>query len=124
MGDKQQFIGQREIDKFSKSEVADLVGVLYKDGTNEDFTKEQFDNVVSDEKYDAGLVATKKFEKMLQRIIKDMAESRVNLDEQAWVLEKLSTVIAEKYTESIAKLYNVSRTGKIMLADVDQVLKS
>jgi len=122
--EKTLYIGQKEIENVSRNETVNLVGVLYKNGQNEDFTVEQYDNLVADDKYDDALVSIRKHEKMLKRMLKEMVDSRINIDDHSWVLEKLSTVIGDNYMKSIAKLYNISRPGLIMLADIDEVLKS
>lgn len=118
------YVGQNEVEVVHVSENVDLVGVLYKNGRNEDFTNEQWVAVRSDAPYGDGDVSTRKHEQLMVRILKEMVASRVTLGEQGWILQQIESSIGENYRKSIAKVYNVTNTEKIMLAEIDIVLKS
>jgi hypothetical protein len=120
---KKYYVGNREVDKINVSGKYDLVGILYKDGYNEDFTKAQWEDVRSEKAYPDGEVMIKKHEKLMKRIIKDMKECRVTLLEQEWILPRVSESIGANYRECLRKMFGVKEPENIMLAHIDVILK-
>jgi len=124
MGDeKKQYVGNQEISNISRQDDLNLVGVLYANGKGEDFTVEQFESVVSDTTYENGLISVKKHEKLMQRILAEMVNARVDLTSHSWILQHIDEIIGERYREAIAKSFKVSHPNKIMLAQIDELLK-
>jgi hypothetical protein len=122
--EKKQYVGDQEVKEVARQDDIDLVGVLYTNGKSEDFTIEQFENVVAVEPYENGLISTKKYEKLMQRILAEMVNARVDLTSHSWILQHIDEIIGERYREAIAKQFGVKHPNKIMLAQIDQVLKA
>ena len=120
---KKYFVGQKEVESISISEKHDLVGILYKDGFSEDFTKAQWEDVKSEEAYNDGEISVRRHEKLIKRIIKDMKECRVTLQEHEWILQRVNETIGQNYRECLKKLFNVKNPENVMLAMIDVVLK-
>lgn len=124
LGSKVYYVGQNKVEAISVVENTDLVGVLFENGRTEDFTTEQWAGVRSDEPYSDGEISIRKHEALMVRILKEMVKSRVTLGEHDWLLGQVSTSIGENYRKSIAKMYNVTNTEKVMLAQIDETLKA
>jgi hypothetical protein len=123
MSDKQYFVGSRKVKTFHVSAGTNLVGVLYEDGYNEDFTAEQWEGVRSETAYDDGMISINKYEKLCQRIIKELVNARVDLKAHEWILERVSQSIGENYRLAIAKVFGTKKPEDIMLAQIDMTLK-
>jgi len=118
------FVGSKQVSQFHVSEGTNLVGVLYENGQNEDFTAEQWEGVRSETAYDNGLISIRKYEKLIARIIREMTNARVDLKSQEWILERVSQSIGENYRQAIAKVFSVKKSEDIMLAQIDLTLKA
>lgn len=117
------YVGKEKVKKFVVAVNTDLVGVLYENGKNEDFTSEQWAGVRDEKPYEDGLIAVRKHEKMLQRILKEMVESRITIGDHSWVLEQISNIIGANYKKALAKVFKVDFPEKIMLFHIDETLK-
>lgn len=122
--EKTYYVGKSGVESIQVTENIDLVGVLYKNGKTEDFTVEQWEAVKSELPYEDGEVSNRKHEGLMVRILKQMVKSRVTIGEQDWILQRINQSIGENYRKSIAKVYGVSFPEKIMLAQIDEVLKA
>lgn len=118
------FVGSREVDQIKVSSKLDLVGVLYKDGYNEDFTKAQWEDLKSEKAYSDGEIMVRKHEKLIKRIIKDMKECRVTMLEQEWILTRTNESVLHNYEEAVSKMFGVKNKNNIMLAVIDVALKN
>ncbi len=121
--DKELYIGKEKVKDYIVHEGTNLVGVLFENGKSEDYTNEQWANIKSEEPYEDGLVSIKKHEKMMQRMIKEMVDSRVTLGERGWILERVDESIHKNYSDAVSKAFSVPFPEKIMLAQIDMVLK-
>lgn len=121
--DKTLYIGKEKVKEYVVSEGTNLVGVLLENGKNEDYTNEQWANLKSEEPYEDGLISVRKHEKVMQRMIKEMVDSRVTLGERGWILERIDQSIHENYSKAVSKVFGVPFQEKIMLAQIDQTLK-
>lgn len=121
--DKILFVGSREVSQIDVSPKYDSVAILYKDGFSEDFTKAQWEDVRSEEKYDDGEISVRKHEKLIKRIIKDMKECRVTLQEHEWIIQNVNSSIGESYRACLRKMFEVKEPEQIMLAHIDIILK-
>ncbi len=117
------FVGSNKVKDYIVHENTDLVGVLFENGKSEDYTNEQWASIKSNEAYEDGMVSVRKHEKMMQRMIKEMVDSRVTLGEKSWILERIDESIHKNYIDSVAKAYSVPFVEKIMLAQINQTLK-
>lgn len=120
--DKKWFIGSKRVKEVAVHEGIDLVGIMYEDGSTEDFTTEQWTSIRSEEKYDDGLVTVRKHEQLMKRIVKELVDSRITIGEHDWVLQKVSESLGVNYREAISKLFQVKRPESIMLSQVHDVL--
>jgi protoporphyrinogen oxidase len=121
--DKDLYIGKEKVKDYIVHENTNLVGVLFENGKNEDYTNEQWANIKSEEPYEDGLIMIKKHEKMMQRMIKEMVDSRVTLGERGWILERVDESIHKNYSDAVSKAFGVPFPEKILLAQIDMVLK-
>jgi len=123
MSKKKLYVGKKVVAQAHVSPKYDMVSVLYENGFNEEFTKAQWDDVRSDTEYPDGEISVRKHEKLISRIIKDMKECRVTLQEHEWILQRVSESIGENYRGCLRKMFGVKEPEQIMLATVDVVLK-
>lgn len=121
--DKELYIGKEKVKDYIVHEGTNLVGVLFENGKSEDYTNEQWTNLKSEEPYDNGLISLRKHEKLIQRIIKEMLDSRVTLGEHGWILERADEAIGKNYKEAISKVFGVKFPEKILLSQIDLTLK-
>ena len=118
------FIGSSKVKEFKITDGVDLVGVLFDNGKTQDLTVEQWEALKDTDSYPDGEVSIRKFEKLIVRLLKQMTKSRVTVGEQAWILETVSRTIGQNYEGAIAKLFTQTLTENVMLAQIDEVLKS
>lgn len=121
---KEIFVGQSLVKQVAENKEADLVGVLYENGKSEDFTVEQWEAVKSDEKYSDGEINVRKYEKLIQRILKEMVEARVSLLSHGFILQKVDATIGENYKKCLAKVFSKSKVEDLMLCEIDAILKA
>ena len=118
------FVGQSQVKEIAENKKVDLVGVLYENGKNEDFTVEQWEAVKSDKVYPDGEVPTRKFEALMVRIIKELVEARVTLKDHSFILERVGESIGLNYRKSIAKQFGKDKPEDITLIEIHEILKS
>ncbi len=121
--EKKFYVGKKEVQAINVANKYDMVGVLYNNGFNEDFTKAQWEDVRSEKPYEEGEIMIRKHDKLISRIIKDMMASRIKMSEQAFVLEKASASIVNNAELAIAKSLGVEHKDDLMLAQIDAILK-
>jgi hypothetical protein len=69
------------------------------------------------------MISINKYEKLCQRIIKELVNARVDLKAHEWILERVSQSIGENYRLAIAKVFGTKKPEDIMLAQIDMTLK-
>jgi len=122
--DKKTFIGQNEVKEISENKQVDLVGVLYTNGQSQDFTVEQWEAVKSEKDYPESEVFVRKFSGLIVRIIGELVDGRVTVEDHNKILETVSSSIGINYKAALAKLFgNVNRPEEVMLLQIDQILK-
>lgn len=125
MSDKKEiFIGQSLVKQVAENKETDLVGVLYESGKSEDFTVEQWEAVKSDKKYSDGEINIRKYEKLIQRILKEMVDARVSLLNHGFVLQKVDATIGMNYKKCLAKVFSKNKMEDLMLCEIDAILKA
>lgn len=118
------YVGKQKVKDYSINEQVDLVGVLYENGKNSDFTIEQWEAVKSTTEYDDAEVSFRKFKNLIKEILGLMAKERVTLmGDRQFILQEIDGNLNTNYQLAIAKLFNVKGLEEIMLTDIDRVLK-
>jgi len=117
------YIGSNKVKDYIVHENINLVGVMLENGKSEDYTNEQWANLKSEEAYDDGMISIRKHEKIMVRMLKEMVESRVTLQEHEWILQRLGELIGGNYRNAIAKLFDIDDPTQIMLAQIDEILQ-
>jgi len=117
------FIGKTKVKDCIVHENTDLVGVLLDNGKSEDYTNEQWVNIRSEKPYEDGLISMKKYEKTMQRMMKEMIDSRVTVGDIAFILGNLQSMVEKSYRDAIAKTFSQTFTEKIMLAQIQKTLE-
>lgn len=119
---KKLYVGQKIVKQISEPEGLNLVGVLYEDGTNEDFTKAQWESVKSEESYPGQIVHRKKYNDAVKQIIEVLVDNRCTLGTFRSILEMVDETIGSNYRKSIAKTYNVEAPDEVMLGQIHEHL--
>lgn len=116
------WVGEKAVIAVSKTEEVDLVGVLYADDSNEDFTTGQWESVKSDTPYSNGDVPLRKYASAIKEIIKILMAERCDINSFHFPLQRVEATIGENYRLSIAKLYGVDAVEHIHLSDIHGIL--
>ena len=117
------YVGSKKVANFKVADKTDLVGVLYEDNSSENYTTRQWESVKSDEKYDDGLVDTRKFTPLLKDILVLMLKENIRLIDKDFIINKLDASILENYSTMICKMFEVPEMSFISLGQIDANLK-
>ncbi len=118
------WVGEKPVIGISVAEPADLVGVLYLDETDEDFTLRQWESVKSEYPYNDGEVTLRKYSAVIKEIIQLLMAERCDINSFHFPLQRVEFTIGENYRHSIAKLYGVDDVNHIHLSDIHAILTS
>jgi len=115
-----KYIGQKKITEYNEME--GKVQFTLDDGSGDIVTKDQFDSIVKDEKYDDGMVRVFKWNKAVSQIMKVLLENDMRLIEKDFVMGRVDTTIVENYRTASAKLFGAKDENLISLSQINKVL--
>lgn len=116
------YVGERKVQAVNIAEGTDLVGVLYEDGSNEDFTNEQWELVKSTKESKADIIAIK-YSGLFERVMKEIMNARLTLGDFEWFINRLSNTMNNNFTEVTAyKVDGVPHPSRISLQAIHEAL--